>query len=169
MRAANTTLASTSAPPKKWSSFKQPLPLILQTFQDLTTQNEDFWHRATPYFTRVFFPRGTILFSRGEGSDAFFLLEEGILHADYVLPVGQYHESIVAGTTCGELPFFSESERTATVSAERDCVCWRLGSAEWERMQSEWPQGAGELLRVALKLTKERVDAVTGYVLTTAG
>lgn len=104
-----------------------------------------------------------------EKAGYFYLVESGILHAHYSLPVGRYHESIVAGTTCGELPFFSSSARTATVSAERDCVCWRLGSEAWERMNEEWPEGSRELLGVALKLTKERVDAVTSYVLTTAG
>lgn len=168
-QAANTTLIERDLTPKKWKSFKQPLPLLLQTFQDLTDKTEDFWFKAVPYFEREEFVEGSVLYSRGERAQAFYLLETGILHAHYSLPVGRYHESIVAGTTCGELPFFSETSRTATVSAEKDCVCWRLSEKEWERMQREWPEGAGELLRVALKLTKERVDSVTSYVLTTAG
>ena len=92
-----------------------------------------------------------------------------MLKANYSLPVGRYQESIVAGTTCGELPFFSSTTRTATVTAERDCVVWALEAQNWERMQKEWPEGAQELLVLALRLTKERVDAVTSYVLVSAG
>ena len=92
---------------------------------------------------------------------AFYLLQTGILRATYHLPVGMYHESIVAGTTCGELPFFSTTLRTATVVAERDCVVWALDAESWQRMQREWEEGARELLTIALRLTKERVDAVT--------
>lgn len=164
-----TTLDTQPHAPKRWQTFKQPLPLILQIFQGLTDKNEDFWHRAAPFFERRDFAAGTVLFSRGERPGAFYLLQEGILRAAYSLPVGSYQESIVAGTTCGELPFFSKTSRTATVVAERDCVCWCLDQDSWEEMQKKWPEGARELLGIALKLTKERVDAVTSYVLTAAG
>lgn len=168
--AATSTLEEhTSLSPKKWHTFKQPLPLILQTFQELTSKNEDFWFKAVPYFERQEVVHGTVLFSRGQDPDAFYLLEQGMLHANYTLPMGNYQESIVAGTTCGELPFFSETARTATVSAEKDCVTWKLSKAEWERMQKEWPEGAQEILRIAIKLTKERFDGIVAYVLTTAG
>lgn len=167
--ATNTLEEHTSLAPKKWHSFKQPLPLILQTFQELTAKNEDFWGKAMPYFERHEIVHGTVLFSRGQDPDAFYLLEQGMLHAHYTLPVGNYQESIVAGTTCGELPFFSETARTATVSAEKDCITWRLSKASWEEMQKDWPEGAQEILRIAMKLTKERFDGIVAYVLTTAG
>lgn len=167
--AAVSTLDSQPHAPKRWESFKQPLPLILQIFQGLTEKTEDFWQHAAPYFQRKEFAAGTVLFSRGERSAAFYLLQVGMLRAAYYLPVGSYQESIVAGTTCGELPFFSKTSRTATVVAERDSICWCLDEETWEEMQLKWPEGAHELLGVALKLTKERVDAVTSYVLTTAG
>lgn len=85
------------------------------------------------------------------------------------MPAGGFSESIVAGTTCGELPFFSGTERTATVVAETEVKVWVLDGEAWARMQEEWGEGARELLKVALGLTKERVDAVVGYVLTSAG
>ena len=169
-KAATTTLQEHNHPsPKKWQSFKQPLPLLLQSFQELSSRNEDFWFHAVPYFERAAFVHGTVVFSRGQDPDGFYLLEQGILHAQYTLPMGTYQESIVAGTTCGELPFFSETKRTATVVAEKDCVAWRLSRENWERMQKEWPEGAKEILQIAMKLTKERFDGVVSYVLTTAG
>lgn len=185
-RAATSTLSTqTSALPKsKWSNFKPPLPLLLHCFQNLSSRTEDFWFRAVPYFSGATHPPGTVLFRRGDTADAFYLLQSGMLRATYSLPVGAYHERIVAGTTCGELPFFSGTPRTATVRVEGDdahhvpeygsngnkgAVVWKLDSAAWARMRSEWSEGAEELLGVALRLTKERVDAVTSYVLTAAG
>jgi sulfate permease, SulP family len=153
----------------KWQNFKEPLRLILQTFYGLTDKNEDFWFRAVKYFTRREHPAGTILYHRSQPANGFYLLEEGILRAEYNLPQGRYFESIVAGTTCGELPFFSETERTATVQAERDCVTWSLDREGWEKLQLAESVVAKELLRVSLKLTTERMSAITSYVLTTAG
>ncbi len=117
--ASNTLTEQDSVQSSKWQDFQQPLPLILQTFQGLTLKTEDFWFCVTPYFERKEFGAGSVLYRRGDPSTGFYLLEEGIFRATYELPQGNYYESIVAGTTCGELPFFSETERTATVVAER--------------------------------------------------
>lgn len=166
---AATTLMDESPPETRYSNFKEPLRLILQTFTGLTKENEDFWFRIVPFFVRKEYAAGTILFHTGESAMGFYLLESGILRADYNLPQGRYFESIVAGTTCGELPFFSETDRTATVQAERDCVTWLLDRKSWEKLQAKEPEVAQELLRVSLKLTSERMSSITSYVLTTAG
>ncbi|KAN0117391.1 sulfate transporter family protein-like protein [Hyaloscypha variabilis] len=153
----------------RYVNFKEPLRLILQTFQGLTEKNEDFWFRVVPFFVKKEYLAGTILFRRGESAKGFYLLEDGILRADYELPQGRYFESIVAGTTCGELPFFSETDRTATVQAERNCVAWLMDRENWEKLQKADPEVAQEMLRISLKLTSERMSAITSYVLTTAG
>lgn len=115
-------------------------------------------------------PLGTTLFRQGDHpATAFYLLQNGILRATYTLPVGRYDEVIVAGTSCGELPFFSGTERTATVVAERESEVWVLGREAWERWEVEWADGAREVLRCVLGLTKERVDAVIGFVLVGSG
>ena len=160
--AASVSLSSTLLPsPSKWQNFKQPLPLILQTFQDLTDETEDFWFRAVPYFIRCEFLAGTILYSRGDEAGGFYLLQEGILRAEYEVDQGRYYESIVAGTTCGELPFFAETDRTGTVVAEKDCAAWLLTREKWKQLEEEQPQVARELLRIGLKLTSERMSAIT--------
>ncbi|KIW06678.1 uncharacterized protein PV09_02383 [Verruconis gallopava] len=168
-QAAATALqeSGTMAVPK-WQNFAQPLPLIMQTFKDLTEKDIDFWHRVSPYFVRREFPAGSILYSRGDEPDGFYVLEEGILRADYDLEQGRFYESIVAGTTCGELPFFAESERTGTVVAEKDCVAWLLTKQKWREIEEKLPDVANELLKIGLKLTNERMNTITSYVLVTA-
>jgi SulP family sulfate permease len=165
---AETTLDEDTSSIGKWQSFKQPLPLLLQIFAESSDKNEDFWYRAMGYFERTTYPQGSILFSVGDRPNGFYLLEEGILRADYDLPQGKYSELIVSGLPCGELPFFSQTPRTATMTAEKDCVTWVLDQKRWHDMQVHDPDVAQELLIISLKLTKERMDAITSYVLTTA-
>jgi hypothetical protein len=149
------------------------------------------------------------------------------LRARYALEQGNYHETIVAGTTCGELPFFSETRRTSDVraagcgdedsidndldqmptafesstpaglalpdlsgsvsdhlasssssssaastasgsSSSAAVIAWRLTTARWQALQVEHPDVARELLKVGLRLSAERMNAVTSYVLITA-
>ncbi|KAM7224326.1 cyclic nucleotide-binding domain containing protein [Rhypophila decipiens] len=153
----------------RWQSFKEPLRLMLQIFQDVSDKNEDFWFRAVPFFSRREYPSGTVLFRHGERAEGFYLIEKGILRAEYILPQGWFFESIVAGTTCGELPFFSETNRTADCLVERDCVVWLMDRENWARAQKADPEVAQELLRISLKLTSERLSVITSYTLTMAG
>ncbi|KAI5369598.1 Putative cyclic nucleotide-binding domain, SLC26A/SulP transporter, STAS domain-containing protein [Septoria linicola] len=167
--AAARTITEANQPERnRWQGLKQPLPLILQAFQDLTIKSEDFWFRALPFFVKKEFTKGQLLYSKGDRPDGFYLLQSGLLRADYSLEQGQYHESIVAGTTCGELPFFSETERTCSVYAESDSVAWLLSPEKWEELQRKDSDVAQELLKVGLKLSAERMNAITSYVLITA-
>ncbi|KAF9895441.1 hypothetical protein FE257_000347 [Aspergillus nanangensis] len=170
-QAATTTLhenESAVVAPAAWTAMRQPLPLLLQTFQGLTSRNEDFWFPACGYFARECYTAGTVLFEEGDMPNAFYLLESGMLRAEYELPQGRYFELIVAGRPCGELPFFSETRRTARVKAEQDCVAWCLNVAKWQALREQEPEIARELLTVSLKLTTERMDSITSYVLTMA-
>lgn len=164
---ATRTLAEN--PGDRYSNFAEPMRLILQTFEGLTTEGVDFWFQAKDYFVRKEYLAGTTLYNRDDSAEGFYLLEEGVLRADYELPQGRYFETIVAGTTCGELPFFSETDRTATVQVERDCIVWLLDRENWTRLQKQEPKIAQEILRISLKLTSERMNTITSYVMTTAG
>ena len=121
------------------------------------------------YFECMEFKEGTVLYHVGDTAHEFYLLQKGILKAHYDLPQGSYSELIVAGTTCGELPFFSSTPRSSTTSAEDDCVVWALGQKRWSDMQEEKPRLAQEMLKISLKLTRERMDAITKYMLLTSG
>ncbi|KAF2761764.1 hypothetical protein EJ05DRAFT_184459 [Pseudovirgaria hyperparasitica] len=151
-----------------WKHFSQPVKIMLQTFEDVSAQNEDFWQRAALYFTRRALAAGTVLYSRGDEPDGFFLLESGRFRADYSLDQGSLHEIILPGTTCGELPFFSDTQRTSTVAAEQDSVAWLLTRERWGELEREDGEVARELLKVGFKLTSERMTAITSYMLVTA-
>lgn len=152
------------APSARWQDHAQPLRLILQAFSTVSDKPEGFWQPVTSHFIREQFVAGTIIYESGDKSDAFYLLETGTLKASYDLPQGKYSELIVAGTTCGELPFFSSTKRTSTTTADSDCVVWMLSTQAWQDMQVKLPDVAQELLKISLKLTTERMDAITKYV-----
>lgn len=149
----------------RWRNINEPLRLMLQIFHDLSDKNEDFWFRAKPYFVRREFSAGTVLYHRGEAANGFYLLEQGELRADYETPQGKLSEPIVQGTTCGELPFFSQTDRTATVLAVKDCVAWVMDTESWEKLRKEQNDVYQELLSISLKLTTERMNAMTNYTL----
>jgi SulP family sulfate permease len=159
---------STQLVPSRWKNFAQPLKIILQTFEDVSVKNEDFWHVVAPYFERKEFPAGSLLYSRGDDPDGFYILEKGRFRAEYELDQGSFFEVILPGTTCGELPFFSETDRTGTVAVENDSIAWLLTRAKFQELETKDEAVARELLKVGLKLTKERMDAITSYVLVTA-
>lgn len=167
-QAAASMLKDQAVSPVRWQHFKQPLPLLLQTFQELTDKNEDFWFKVCPYFKRQEFSQGSVVFNRGAKANGMYLLEEGMFRAEYDLEQGRFSESIVAGTTCGELPFFSDTPRTATVVAEKRTIAWLLDEENWGKLQQEHLEVGYELMKICLKLTSERLSAITGYILTTA-
>lgn len=157
------------APPRRWQDYHQPLQLILQTFSTVSDKPEDFWYKIVSFFVRREYAAGTVLYNPGDRPNGFYLLESGMLKAKYDLPQGKYSELIVAGTTCGELPFFSATERTSTTYAERNCVTWMLDDDQWSKMQEQHSDVSQELLKITLKLTSERMDAITKYMLLTSG
>jgi len=159
--AINTLSEQDPVPPSKWQDHAQPLKLILQAFSTVSDKPEEFWYQIKPYFARKEYTAGITLYDFGEDPDAFYLLETGTLKARYDFPQGKYSELIVAGTTCGELPFFSDTKRTSTTTADSDCVVWMLDAEKWHNMQKGQPDLAQELLKISLKLTTERMDAIT--------
>lgn len=155
----------------KWHVYKQPLPLLMQTFQTLTNQRETFWFKVAAFFRREEIAAGTVLYKSDAEATGFYIVESGILRADYDLKQGQLYETILAGTTCGELPFFSQTSRTATVKAETNAVVWNLDKEAWAALKAQQPDGpemAMELYSIALKLTVERFTSVMAYILISA-
>ena len=138
--------------------------LILQTFGEFSGKDDEFWLLCAPFFERREIPAGKVLYTTGDSPDEFYLVETGMLKAIYRLPQGNFSEVIVAGATCGELPFFSNTARTSTTIADRDSVAWVLTGASWSRLQKNEPDVAQELLKVSLVLTSERMNAITKYV-----
>lgn len=168
---ATTTLAELSPPHTSngVESHPQPLQIMLEVFRHVSSQPPSLWSKAVSFFAEENYAAGTVLYRSGERPSALYIVASGILKADYDLEQGNYVETIVEGTTCGELPFFSDTVRTSTTTVERDCKCWILTREQWGRLQEEHGEVATELLKVALALTKERMDNNIKHVLLQRG
>ncbi|KAK9464839.1 sulfate transporter family-domain-containing protein [Lipomyces arxii] len=176
----STPSGSVSLSHVKFVEPSQPLTLLLQIIHDISPKKAPFWQPLCGFFVCEEHAAGTVLYCRSDEADGFYLVERGILKANYDLDQGRFTEAIVAGTTAGELPFFSDTRRTASMVIERDAVVWKLGKEQWARFLdgteadgdtalSVRQEIAIELYKVALKLTAERFSAITAYVLTSAG
>jgi NTE family protein len=82
--------------------------------------------------------RGEILIRQGEKADALYLVVSG----RFDIHVEGRRESlgeIGAGSSIGEIAFFSGGVRTASVKAERDSLVLRLDRAEFDRVAASSP------------------------------
>ncbi|GAA5994775.1 Vsb1p [Rhodotorula paludigena] len=166
--AAKETVARPEIPQARMN-FQQPLPILLQAFQPFSPDlNEDYCFRLVPYFKRVNVERGTTLWSHGSESDAFYVIESGMLRASYVFPDRAHgiSESMVAGTVAGEMSFLSRTKRNANVVAERDSVLWRMGIAEHEELGRKEGWGfARRFEEVVLKISNAEIEVLMGHLL----
>ncbi|NWG23577.1 MAG: cyclic nucleotide-binding domain-containing protein [Pseudorhodoplanes sp.] len=83
-------------------------------------------------------PRGELLMRQGEDADALYLVVSGRFEV-YLQgredPLGE----IGAGSSMGEIAFFSGGKRTASVKAERDSLVLRLDRADFDRVAAATP------------------------------
>ncbi|CCG82242.1 Sulfate transporter family protein [Taphrina deformans PYCC 5710] len=122
-------------PSARYKNFAPPLPLLLQVFQDLSSKREDFWHRLCPFFTREEIPSGRVLWKEGSEATCFYVLESGMIRASYDLETGQLVETIAPGTVAGELPFLSETPRTAELVTTMDSIVWKLDRKSFDKLK----------------------------------
>ncbi|GAA95269.1 hypothetical protein E5Q_01925 [Mixia osmundae IAM 14324] len=177
--AAGNTLMRAETPKEK-THFGQPMLIFRQAFRPFATKEEpitdEFLFKLVPHFHRVHVPEGTILWRAGDPADGFFLIESGMLRAEYdYAPLaamdrhGHMTESMLPGTVAGELTFLSGSKRNTTVTAERDAVLWRMDSAASEALEEDGSAGiaASRLLwKVLLRISKEEQEVLMGHLIT---
>ncbi|GAA5859563.1 hypothetical protein JCM1840_006350 [Sporobolomyces johnsonii] len=155
--------------PQPMMNFQQPLPILLQSLRPYSPDlNEDYCFRLVPYFKRVHVERGTTLWTNGSEPDAFYVIESGMLRANYVFAdrAHSISESMVAGTIAGELSFLSRTKRNTNVVAERDSVLWKMevGSHEDLGKKEGW-QFARRFEEVLLKIAVAETEVLMGHLM----
>src|SRR5689334_1959963 len=129
----------------------QPIDLLRNAFQELSSVGDDFYTRLAKYFHRVNVPAGAILWRQGDAPDCMYLVERGSLRATFRVEEGnpaRQVESILAGTMAGELGFFANRPRDATLVAEMDCVLWRMADTDYEALVEKDPKVANIFVRI---------------------
>ncbi|RGB29585.1 sulfate transporter family-domain-containing protein [Rhizophagus diaphanus] len=139
---------------------------LMEAFQDISGKEEGFFDRLGPYFHEIEVPSGAILWRQDAEPDCLYLVEKGILKATWRAMEGDQArpvESILPGTMAGELGFFANKLREATLIAEVDCVLWQMRRADYDLLLMNEPKIANEFMRLALNFSAERLHAMTYY------
>lgn len=160
-RAVKSTAEEDQQAIEHYRNMNGSLAIFHRIFQGIADKDDAFWKAIIPYFERLQLNPGVVLFTAKSSHTAFYLVEKGILRADYEFKLGHIYESILPGTTCGELPFFSHSGAAATVTVEVKSTVWKLTSNSWEKLKKAHPIVANEVLTIVLKLAAERFKSIT--------
>jgi SulP family sulfate permease len=111
------------------------------------------------HFAVVDVPPGTILMEQGDASDDLAFIERG--RASVIIRFGDKPpmrvRTILAGTMVGELGFYIDTPRTATIRTETDCRILRITKADIRRLEETNPRISLELHRLLAKRLCRRI------------
>ena len=112
----------------------------VQLFSDVS--DKDLQTIAVSMRRRAFGP-GERIVAEGEGGVGFFFVESGTAS---VTQDGQRRATLGPGDHFGEIALLAGADRTATVSAETDLVCWGMPAWNFRPMVREQPTVTVKLL-----------------------
>jgi len=112
----------------------------VQLFSDVS--DKDLQTIAVSMRRRAFGPDERIV-AEGEGGVGFFFVESGTAS---VTQDGQRRATLGPGDHFGEIALLAGADRTATVSAETDLVCWGMPAWNFRPMVREQPTVTVKLL-----------------------
>ena len=119
----------------------------------MDSPSRHFFSNLAPYFVRIMINTGQILWRQDDWADGLYLIEMGSLRATYSYDDHRKNvqETMVAGTIAGDLSTLSDTQRNATVVAERDCVLWKMDQAGLKKLEEEKAQVARMFIQIVLK------------------
>lgn len=129
-------------------------------------KDEPFWRGFLPYLaTRTLRP-GAHLIHQGDPPDRMYFVESGTLTAQLERPGAPpvRLETVGAGSVLGELGFFLDEPRSASVVADAESVVHHLDRDAFDRMKRDDPQAALALHRLVVQLVSARVGHLMGVV-----
>jgi SulP family sulfate permease len=140
------------------------VPVEKSRFAELVEAAADVVGQAQ--FSRETVPVGTVIFRQGDPSDQIILLENGRLSASVKGLAGDEIRvaSFQAGALIGEIGFLTDSPRTATIVAVEDSVIRSVGRAGLDRLSTEAPALASDLLREVAGQLAHRLARTTALL-----
>lgn len=140
------------------------VPVEKSRFAELVEAAADVVGQAQ--FSRETVPARTVIFRQGDPSDQIILLEKGRLSASVKGPAGDEIRvaSFQAGALIGEIGFLTDSPRTATIVAVEDSIIRSVGRAGLDRLSTEAPALASDLLREVAGQLAHRLARTTALL-----
>ncbi len=109
---------------------------------------------------QVAVPAGGVLIAQGEPSTDLFFIASGYFRVE--LNVFGEHPVLVRtlapGTFVGEVAFYLNLPRSASVIAEGEAIAYRLSAETLARMETEDPELAASLHRVMARMLSVRLS-----------
>jgi len=117
--------------------------------------------RIAPYLERHEFAVGEALFSQGEPPDSVEILASGRLAASIEDEHGRPTRirGMVGYTIVGEMGFYRQIRRSATVIAEEPSIVYRLTREAFDRMQAQDPVAASAFHKLIIRLLSDRLES----------
>lgn len=143
---------------------KQPLPLIMITFEGLSSRDEKFWSTLAPFLIREQIPENLTFYDTAHDNPSFFIVELGMISSacKFESDRRELHSSILPNTAFGDL-FLLSQYRSMLYTTVSDTVAWRLPENRIPDLLAaqDGQQVYCELLKVQTTLLKERFDSLT--------
>ncbi|MBN8998112.1 MAG: SLC26A/SulP transporter family protein, partial [Rhizobiales bacterium] len=134
---------------------EQPLPAVLAR----EIGDTELSRRIASGFEPVEAADGTVIIEAGSSGRELYYVETGRVVVQDVDGAGTPRRlrSILAGNVVGEIGFYLDQPRTATVAAEGACRLQRITREALERMERDEPRAAAELHKFVFRHTAQRL------------
>ncbi|CAD8175018.1 unnamed protein product [Paramecium pentaurelia] len=113
--------------------------------------------------------KGQSIIKQGDGANAFFILEKGLIQ---VTINGEVKKQLISGNGLGELALLYDAPRSATCIALEECYLWGIDRTTFRKtveqiMKSEYEKNRKYLENATFfnHLTKEQKDAIGGVLI----
>ena len=116
--------------------------------------------RITPYLERHELNVGEALFKQGEPPDSVEILASGCVAITIKDEQGRpiRLRRMMGYTVVGEMGFYRQVPRTATVIAEEPSVVYRLTRDSFDKMQAQDPTAASVFHKLIIRLLSDRLE-----------
>ncbi len=106
---------------------------------------------------RVRILRGEYLYHLGDPGGDFYILIDGRVEARVIEENGEVNvvDEIEPGESIGEIEFFSGSQRTTSIYADRDSDLVRISQQNFEQLLLDFPQVMGQLNQILVHRIRE--------------
>src|SRR5262249_16866427 len=128
---------------------------------------ESSWRKILAIVEKLHFRKGDCIIRQGECDNSFFILSSGSVEVVIFDPHGReiLVFEIPQGSVFGEIAFFDNSPRTATIRAREDGIAIRVTRKNFEHLAAWEPQIArrsvfelGSILAVRLRAATEQMS-----------
>lgn len=128
---------------------------FLNQFQDAQKARS-----LTHYFTPVVIEKNTLLFKKGVHGEDILYLEKGKLLISFGLTdrAEEVLRTIGVGNFVGEMAVYTNFTRTATVTAEEDCLLYQLSYANLKSMRDKEPELAMDFHKLMIKILSNKLE-----------